>query len=89
MKYQKGFSFVELLLVLVVVGIVGSVGYLAYTNFWAPKDSAETSQTDQESSDEPVVVEDEKDLDSALSQLDDTAIEDSEDDTLDNAASDF
>jgi prepilin-type N-terminal cleavage/methylation domain-containing protein len=73
---NKGFTVVEVVLVLVVVAVIGFVGYLAYTNFFAPKDAAETSQTAKQ---EPVTIESGSDVDKALSELDSLSIEDESD----------
>jgi prepilin-type N-terminal cleavage/methylation domain-containing protein len=83
---NKGFTVVEVVLVLVVVAVIGFVGYLAYTNFFAPKDAAETSQTTKE----PITIESGSDIDKALSELDSMSVEDSSDlNELDTATKEF
>ncbi len=52
---QKGFSAVELIIVLVVMGVIGFVGYTAFQNQSKDdkKDSTSSSQSLEESTDEP------------------------------------
>lgn len=84
---NRGFTVVEVVLVLVVVAVIGFVGYLAYTNFFAPKDAAETSQTTKK---EPITIESSSDIDKALSELDSMSVEDDSDLTeLDTATKEF
>lgn len=83
---NKGFSMIEGLLLVVVIGIIIAVSYFAYSNFVAKNDSPEQTK---EVSSYSVIVEDESDLNDALSELDQLSIEDSEGSELDTAATSF
>ena len=92
MKFNKGFSVVEGILILVVVAVIGFVGYLAYTNFLAPADSTESSDSADNSQvdTEPVKVDSTEDLDTALSELDKVSIDDDSEGTeLEKATDEF
>ena len=93
MKFNKGFSVVEGILILVVVAVIGFVGYLAYTNFLAPADSTESSDYSADKSQvdtEPVKVNSSEDLDAAISELDKVSIEDDSEGTeLEKATDEF
>lgn len=69
MNQQKGFAFLEAVLIVVGVALVGTVGYMAYTHFMAPK-TQETTTVNSSSTSTPVTVKTKADLDTATTTLD-------------------
>lgn len=63
---QKGFSVVEILIVIVVVGLLGAVGWLVYDR-QTNKDSSKESTVQQESKTEKQTTDDNKETEKKLS----------------------
>jgi prepilin-type N-terminal cleavage/methylation domain-containing protein len=79
---NKGFSIVEILLVIAIIAIFGFVGWKAYDTFFNNK-TATTAQTQQVNTDTAPAVIDNSGLDASESTLNATIIDNSESAQLD------
>lgn len=89
---SRGFSPVEIIIVITIVAVIGGLGYVAYKNISSNQlksdSSAETTQS-APTEETPVKVESTKDLDTVTTQLDDIAIDDSDSASFDQAVEGF
>jgi prepilin-type N-terminal cleavage/methylation domain-containing protein len=84
---SKGFSMVEVLLVVAVVALIGGLGYVYVTNM---NKSNQASSTQKASVEKPAVttIKSSSDIDKATSELDSLDVTDSSDaSTLNNSTS--
>lgn len=75
MKKQRGFSVIEITLVVVTIVIVGGIGYVGFTNILLPKPAQMTQEAKNV---DPTVtkVEKSQDLEDAGNELDSLPLED-------------
>ncbi|HCR55556.1 TPA: hypothetical protein DIV49_01155 [Candidatus Saccharibacteria bacterium] len=81
---QRGFSVIEVAIVLVVLGLVGALGYVAWNKF-VDTDTG-TTETSEERTAEKITVKNADDLNSVEKTLDATDVEDSESTEAEQAA---
>ncbi len=81
-RSNKGFSIVEILLVIAILVIFGFVGWKAWDTFFNNK-TAETTQNQQIDTDSAPSVTDNSGLDASSSTLDATTIDNTESTQLD------
>lgn len=91
---QRGFSIVEVVLVLAVVVVLAGLGFVAYNNFAVPKTdsnkpSQDSSQSHGHDMNDMSEVNSTKDLDQAASSLDDTSFDNDGQSEIDSEASKF
>lgn len=81
-RNMKGFAAASLILVLLLVGVVGFAGWFIYqNNLESPKDSQVTTQEDSVPSSASVPIKSSADIDSAISELESTPVDDDLDTT--------
>lgn len=94
MRNNRGFSVVEVVVLLAVLVIIGALGYVAYNNLILNNDSQSASSDESaltaDSLTSPVVIKSSSDLDKIAEELDSLSLEDSDSNTqYDKAVSSF
>ena len=89
MARNNGFTRIEIILVVVTIIIIGGLGLFGYIRFIAPSGKAVQTLQPADPLKAPIVIDGVSDLNSVQKDLDQAALDDSDNSELDKAASDF